>query len=265
MPNITLPTYPFFDGTTPTGEQVSKNLYDPSATNASYETMNGGLDNVNSDGTWLVQQAQIQQGTFTAAGASAGTANLDYFPRDLFSGVPASKAGLTPTATLDPETFVPIPGANSTFYMPWDGYVIFTWSIVWGGEQWSLSLPAHMFFFLDNGFNLSDGAQRLSTRSMFQPNTIGSCVHWASLKNRHWNGHLTKYVTKGWHSAGIRLVCVGGSLTPDGASPNLGYVQDPDDFGINYGGGTPLVNRPLNRQIRVFVRSFKYVALRGSQ
>ncbi len=262
MPNINLPNFPYVDGTTPTGEQLTEQLYDPSAANASYETMNGGLDAVNADPAWTaLQQDQIQEETFTSAQAVAGTANLDYFPEQWFGNV---DAGLTPANGIPAKFFQPVPGANSTFYLPWDAYVIFTWSVAWGGEQWDINLPAYLTLFIDDQYDIANASQRFTTRSLFLPSAAGPYNHWSELKNRHWNGHFTKYLSKGWHTAGLRLLANGQAKTPNGASP---WVQNPDDSGVTgfplTAGGVPLKNRPLNRQLRVFVRSFKHVALRG--
>jgi hypothetical protein len=262
MPNITLQNFPYANGTVPTGEQVSENLYDPSVPNASYETMNGGLDVDNAEVAWdKIKQDQIQEETFTTANAIAGTANLDYFPEQWFDNI---EVDLTPVNGAPAKLFQPVPGANSTFYLPWDAYVIFSWSVVWGGEQWDLNYPAYMTLFIDNQYDTANAAQRFTTRSLFLPNGSGPYNHWAELKNRHWNGHFTVYLSKGWHTAGLRLLTNGQVKTPNGASP---YVQNPEDPGFPLqpltAGGVPLKNRPINRQIRVFVRSFKHVAFRG--
>jgi len=262
MPNINLPNFPYVDGATPNGEQLTEQLYDPTAVNGSYETMNGGLDSVNADVAWTkIQQNQIQEETFTSAKATAGTANLDYFPEQWFGNI---AVGLTPTNGTPAKFFQPVPGANSTFYLPWDGYVIFTWSVVWGGEQWDTNLPAYMLLFIDDQYDVANASQRFTTRSLFLPSSTGPYNHWAELKNRHWNGHFTKYLTKGWHTAGLNLLTNGQAKTPNVPS---NYVQNPSDLGIpaqpSTAGGVPLLNRPKNRQIRVFVRSFKHIAFRG--
>jgi len=264
MPNITLQTYPYVDGTVPTGEQVTKDLYDPSVANGSYETINGGLDAVNADPGWdKVQQNQIQQQTFTDANAVAGTANLDYFPPEWFSD---QNISLTPANGLDPKVFQPIPGANETFYLPWDAWVIFTWGVVWGGEQWAADFPAYMTFFLDDAYTIDDAAQRMTTRSLFLDEFFGNYDHWGELKNRHWNGHLTKFLSKGWHTAGLRLITNGDRKVNSGV---ITVVQNPSDTrfsgtpGTLSSGGVALQDRPVNRHIRVYVRSFKRIALRG--
>tara|TARA_S200002703_G_scaffold101532_2_gene87967 strand:- start:725 stop:1519 length:795 start_codon:yes stop_codon:yes gene_type:complete len=262
MPNINLPNFPYVDGASPNGEQLTEQLYDPTAANGSYETMNGGLDAVNRDPSWTkIQQNQVQGETFTSAQATAGTTNLDYFPEQWFGDV---TVGLTFANGIPSKFFQPVPGANSTFYLPWDGYVIFTWSIVWGGEQWDTNLPAYMVLLIDNQYDITDASQRFTTRSLFLPDGSGPYNHWAELKNRHWQGHFTKYLQKGWHTSGLSLITNGQAKTPNGASA---YVQDPEDPGVPgttlTAGGVTLKNRPKNRQIRVFVRSFKHIAFRG--
>lgn len=265
MPNITLQTYPYVDGTTPTGEQVSKDLYDPSTANSSYETMNGGLDSVNADPAWTkIQQDQIQQQTFTDAGSVTGTANLDYFPPEWFTD---ESLALTPTDGLDPKLFQPIPGANETFYLPWDAWVIFTWGIVWGGEQWSGSKPSYLTLFIDDTYTLDNASQRMTTRSLFLDSNLGAYDHWSEVKNRHWNGHFTQFLSKGWHTAGLRLIADGETKVNSGGQTTV--VQNPSDTRFTAlppaQGGTPLKDRPVNRQIRVYVRSFKHIAFRGVQ
>lgn len=258
MPLVNLQNFPFVDGTTPDADQIMDDLYDPVNPATSFEAINGALDNVNADPSWaLVQQNQIQENTFTDARAVAGTANLDWFPRDWWTGQGEDINASNVTA-VDPQELKALPGGNQTFYLQWDSVVVFTWSVHWGGELWENDLPAHVIFILDGEWDIALASQRRSPRSMWRNSDTSINAHWGEVTNRFWHGHVTVNLPAGWHTAGLHLIAAGSPMTDPAdiiQSIPSGQIINPfRDIGLT---------RRKCGQVRVWVRSFNYVAFRG--
>ena len=236
--------------------------------NASFAVVNGGLDSANADASWTkVTREQVQTNTFTSARAASGTTSLDWFPGEWWS----ANFGVAASATVDPATmqiptgasssaFKPIPGAGQTFYLPWPALVVFTWSLVWGGEQWNQENPVYSALLIDKVYDATAGQQRWTGRSMWRTEAYGLFTHFGEVKNRHWNGHYTKSLGAGWHSAGIYLVCNGSAMTNPGSTVTLLQSGPVDTGSPSY--NAPILNRLENRHIRTWARSFKHIAFR---
>jgi len=265
MPFVTLQNYPYVDGTTPNGGDISQDLYDPAAPASSFEIINGSLDNVNADASWpKILQRQIQEETFTSAGATAGTANLDWFAEQWFPGVELT--GSQSPGIIDEKNYQAIPGANKTFYLPWDAVVICTWSVVFGGELWDNTYPASIVCVLDGTFNHDRGQARQLGRSMWRATEEQTFGHWGEIKNRHWNGHVTGNLPKGWHTIGLHLIADGTHVGDSSTLHIFPGIEDPPLPAPPIQGAhdTPLRERPVCRQVRTWVRSFKHIAFRKS-
>ena len=79
MPVINLINYPFANGTTPTGTEISEVFYLPAAVPVSLEGINGWLDKQNADASFTeITYDQVQENSFHYADTAAGTASLDY-------------------------------------------------------------------------------------------------------------------------------------------------------------------------------------------
>jgi hypothetical protein len=250
MPTVTLQNYPYSDSAASNAESVMKDLYNPDVSNVSFEAINGGLDVTNAD-SWTVKREQVQEGTFTTAGAVAGTANIDWFASEWFGQEVSNSAGITLPSGIPVDAFQMIPGANQTFYLPWASTVVFTWTMLWGGELWHENFAAHMVFVLDGVYDPADAANRAAPRSMWRVNAAANTYgHWGEVKNRHWHGHTTKTLAAGWHTAGIGLVCHAQTRSTSEPLKQKSTVQ--------------LKGWPLIRQVRVWARSFRHIAFRNS-
>jgi len=253
MPTVTLQNYPYSDAAASSAEAIMKDLYNPDTVNVSFETVNGGLDVTNADSGWTtVKREQVQRGTFTSAQAVSGTANLDWFASEWFT---LDTLGLYLTNGIEATEFKAIPGANQTFLLPWAATVVFTWTMAWGGELWQADSAAHLIFMLDGAYDIDDAADRAAPRSMWRPHTATHDAvysHMGEVKNRFWHGHVTKTLAAGWHTAGIVLGC-------DGTTRST--VSDP----LWQRNTVQLKGWPINRQVRVWARSFRHVAFRNSR
>ena len=286
MTVINLTHYPFADGSTPTGTQVSEVFYLPANVPVSLDGLNGHLDKTNADASFTqVTYDQVQENSFHYAGQSSGTANLDYFKNwfeefDFSAAYGESNLPVNPLPKLKFGKI--IPGASQTFYLPYDCLVVFSWTVAWGNDSrrhqaynaptsWgglaSGSNPqfSAISFFIDNA--AIQGQWRLASRSVWwlqENSSIGKIknpvsgspqnykvedfAHVGMVKNRYWHGHYTVSLEAGWHSADLRLLA-GTSVV----------AQDAPAFGAstkeNY------LYDSL-RQTRVWARSLRYVALR---
>jgi len=287
MPVINLINFPFADGAVPTGTDVSAVFYLPAPIPVSLEGINGWLDKDNADTTAFTEVTydQVQRNSFHYAGVASGTANLDYFDtwyKDVQLWGTLSAVPCTPLTYLD--RFKVIPGGAQTFYLPYDCLVIFSWTVGWGNDsrvgsissEDSRTIPGAdtiMAFFVDDTH--VSGQLRQASRSIYYIQKAGlgagydldeltklewdleDNVHMGMVKNRFWHGHHTVQMTKGWHSASLRVLGCG-----------FGHVEQfrPQEnttttFGTGDDGDKKFKYR-AQRQSRVWARSLRYVAFR---
>jgi hypothetical protein len=143
----------FADGQVSDADKVSDNIYNPDASHDSLEAINGHLDRDNiatssSLAPFQITSDLVQKNTFTGSGMIGSTGNVDFFQVPHFfnkyryvvlgpdapklpDGTPNvnnSPAGQDMDVPVDSD-FVPIPGANISFYLPYDcTLVLFTWN-----------------------------------------------------------------------------------------------------------------------------------------
>lgn len=252
----------FSDGQVSDADKVSDNIYKPGVSYSSLENINGHLDRLNvpaasSSEYWQIDGEIVQKGTFSGSSMIGATANMDFFLEPHFqdtfrknvfgpdllvdsNNVILTIDGNTPFA--DDDDFVPVPGANISFYLPYDcSLVLFTWNVQFEndgdrgftlgtggdnpqlepnglyGDQLSLS-RTWLRFYIDDEW--VEGQERIThptktkpwkntatiPDSRFLPGTRG-----LGSGGRYWNGHHAAstsnntQLTKGWHTAGIRI------------------------------------------------------------
>ena len=134
MAKITPPT--FVDGMTPVANDLYRTFY--SVDGDSFEVINGRLDATNiakaTDAT-KIGYPYVQSGAMPRGSGVAGTANLDYFSGNI-NATPEGSGhfvgiGFPPKK---PNHYIPIPGACVDFKLPYDAYVLITWSITWTND-----------------------------------------------------------------------------------------------------------------------------------
>lgn len=219
MAKITPPT--FTDGTV----TVASDLYDTfyAVNGDSYEVINGRLS---ADNMALVKDDTkigynyIQRGALTGGDGVAGTANLDYFS-GLRTKTPEgsghyANVGFPPS---NPKRYMPIPGASVRFYLPFDAYVLLTWSITWtndcfrDGQQPEQLTDIALFI---NGSTASGGALATDPYARCVGQTFlgppsGDQDLQDRYKSRTYSGHCLIDGRKipalgpGYHSASLRI------------------------------------------------------------
>lgn len=202
MPDITTTT--FTDGNTIVADDVTSNLYNPNTgTNTSFEVINGRLDSANREAGWNVDRPHIQHGALSGGKAVGGTLNLDYFPEafgDYNTTTPSSAVGLLHA----------IPGASIEFYLPYDTpLVLFSWSITYRASGFSTVHCADLKFYIDG-----------APVSAIVRTTVPGLVDATMLRgtpSRSWLGHhRATALTRGWHSASLRIGVHTGEDASDG-------------------------------------------------
>lgn len=145
MAKITIP-YSAETGTdkTPTAE-VNESFFStrhPTSNPQLGLCLNGTLDQDNLD--TRLTHSDFKRGAFSSGGSIGATDNLDFFPEIFPSGtfITGYRTSLKPRYyPLFPnqiDFFQPIPGANQTFYSPYDkALVIFTWNISIATDGWA--------------------------------------------------------------------------------------------------------------------------------
>lgn len=291
MTVINLTNYPFADGTSPTGVEVSQVFYLPANVPVSLDGLNGHLDKTNADASFTqVTYDQVQENSFHYAGNSSGTANLDYFKNwyeefDFSGAYPPGEAGL-PVNPLPKLKFGKvIPGAAQTFYLPYDCVVVFSWTVAWGNDSrrhvpynaptsWGTNTDGNnaqisaISFFIDNA--AIQGQWRLASRSVWyleeedpignvpQPDDPGASSDSYKLEDFAHVGMVKNRYWHGHYTATLEagwhsadLRLVAGTSIVAQKHPKFGLVASSQNYLYD-----------SLRQTRVWARSLRYVALR---
>jgi len=231
MSKITPPTL------SPTATVVADDIYGTfyDVNGESYQVINGGLDHKNislgaSDASFASYNF-VQQGALTGGSGVAGTANLDYFAgNEALSWLGAGHYTGVGLPTGYPNRYLPIPGASVQFYLPYDAYVLLTWSVTWtndscgqtADEQSSEHIElTDIALFIDGEHKLDDVSTGMKTtpygrcvgRTMFGIIPAGTSEKDFELQDRYksrvWSGHYftndTRYLKAGYHSASLRI------------------------------------------------------------
>ena len=200
MPSLTLP----HDFTTTLDvTKFNDNFYDAVNSNTSFEIINGWLaeDNMDPAGWPLVLPEQTRRGALVSGDFVAGTVSLDYF-RNWFVRVNTEQGGHP--SVQHPESFLPIPGANANFYVPYNNaWVCLKWQIAWTNDSTNTNKHSGVMLFLNN---TPVDTEYRTVRKTCANNT----THEGRSKARYWTGHHLVSLSQGWHTAGLRLAADGG-------------------------------------------------------
>ncbi len=230
MPNITYKNTPgagtLASGASPTGVDVSENWYYPTvAGDQSLEVINGHLDAANLDAGFVFENKHIQRGSASRGKMVGCTANIDYFGQ-MFGGAKTNTPtgpdviGKEPSDLNLSKEAVSVPGLGVRFYCPFQGAKCVL--------QWSFNQQSDGIYSTDTGvkangknfpsfFLFVDGVMDPVNARRYIPGaylvdatgTTGTGVNFSY--GRFWSGHkLITDMSKGWHSAEIRVMLPGG-------------------------------------------------------
>ena len=303
MAKITIP-YSAEIGTDKTpAEEVNQSFFStktPHEAPNSGSALNGTLDEDNL-GTVLTY-SDFKQGAFSSGGSIGATDNLDFFPEIFPSGTfitgfrAFAKPCLYPLFPNKIDFFQPIPGANQTFYSPYNkALVIFTWNISiatdgWvnqsvtttdGSESADNGLGAWVIFklFHPDGTETSTGVQKTETAYrtvVTKRDRPTSASRRGAQEDLYYSGHLMYVLDqKGWHTGGLHLgyaaprkVLADNKLyiyaLDASEMPALGTNQEPhwyETLETSIGEEFVIWDEGV-RQARVRVRSLRHVLFR---
>mgnify|MGYP003146233550 CR=1 FL=1 len=235
MPDITFPyssltTPGIVDGEVADGDRISRNFYSPTHAPESLEVVNGRLGKSNRAPGWKVNTTQIQSGALSGAKSVGATLNLDFFP-EIFQGWTwdGEQQSLATNPSRFMQMYVPIPGANAEFYLPFTpSLVVFSWSIstavddnAWAGlanqndvASAQTVKQARLRLFV-NGTRVNQQVRYIPQSFTAWERTLGTTTDTNGRKgwlwDRYWVGNhmitdpASRGLTQGWHSAGVRL------------------------------------------------------------
>ena len=252
MPNINWKNAPgagtLAAGGTPTGVDISENWYFPSAAgDQSLEVINGHLDSNNLDAAFKFTNRHIQKETISKSKMVGCTANIDYFGK-MFGGADTYNA--TGTFKEHSDAFMSkdalaVPGLGIRFYNPNDSAKCVI--------QWNFSQQTDGVYLIDDTitgqgknfpvfFLFIDGVMDPVNARRYVPGMFSTTATGPNyFLGRTWTGHkLIKNLSKGWHSASIRVVI-----------PNS-----------NISGGTSAGSTRFVTQCRVRSRAMRYILFR---
>ena len=245
MADVTIPTIP---AGVAAGAIVEQNFYNPTPTGqTSVEIINGHLDDANRNPAWKIDRSQIQHGALSQGKSEGGTINLDYFGELFPSWENAQDTGGGEDEKRMDSLYQVIPGASVSFYLPYDpSFVFFSWHIFVGAQQKDLGNhigpPAHPPNYEPAKIRFFQNGNRQSNRVLAVPTKVWTADDTRGQYDRPWTGHkLATGLTKGWHSASLRIAV---------------------DPGYNAGGSASFPVSSSNTQCRVRVRSMSYVIFR---
>lgn len=218
--------YTFTDGEA----GISDELFDLfSGQDGDYFTViNGDLNGDNFVALPDIDYKNIQHNAFSGGGQVAGTAHLDFFSGG--SGTPKGSGFFRGASLTSEDRYLPVPGASIQFYLPYEAYVLITWTVTWTNDNNDDDKSSNMCFFIDG--ETVGGQDALNTafarrvrRTMFGgSNADEGGSNWKSVsartlqdryKSRTWSGHYftpgSDPLAPGWHTASIR-VCANGSV-----------------------------------------------------
>jgi len=229
MPNITYKNTPgsgtLAAGASPTGVDVSENWYYPTATGEqSLEVINGHLDAANLDSSFKFENKHVQRGTLARAKMVGCTANIDYFSQ-VFGGATTRAATDDiydePSDQVLSKEAVAIPGLGIRFYVPFSGAkCILQWNFNQQNDGVYAQTPLDVlargknfpafFLFVDGVMDHINARRYIPGAAVLDPaGGFGLGVDFSY--GRAWSGHkLITSMTKGWHSADIRVMLPAG-------------------------------------------------------
>ena len=195
MPNITLPHRAATDlspGSVTSAADVAENFYAPNTTPDSIEVVNGQLDNANRAAGWDVDRVHIQPRAVSHGKSVGSTLNLDFFGKTA-GGVFGEWASGNDLSDL----YLPIPGANITFYLPYSPSVLLvTWRIFVGPNGNDTRSKLRLY---RNGAQVTNQTRQVWGAA---PTGTREGLPW----DRTWCGfHYESAPAIGWYTFGLRV------------------------------------------------------------
>ena len=119
-----------------------------SSNNGDYFTVvNGDLDDTNFKPVPNIDYRNVQYNSFSGGGQVAGTAHLDFFAGG--PGAPKGSGFFRGASLSDPTDYLPVPGASMQFYLPYEAYVLLTWTVTWVNDNNDDDKSSNMCLFID--------------------------------------------------------------------------------------------------------------------
>ena len=193
-------------------------------------TMVGGtanLDYFNGIRYFLVRAGRNDDDTQTMGDYTSG--HLSYLSPS--TNIDSAFAGVNDAAAVSSKRPIPIPGASTSFYLPFKAHVLVTWQVTWTSDaarfgptprkpqgapnisEFDQPNTAIRFFFDKAEYN-NASTTRESREAMFGSPVVDvtTTTRWPKhtlrdrYKCRYWSGHAYVGVkTKGFHSASLRV------------------------------------------------------------
>lgn len=213
MADVTIPT---IGAGTSNGTVVEQNFYNPTGSGTtSAEIINGHLDNANRDASWTINRSHIQSNSLSGGKTQGGTLSLDYFG-DLFPTWDKAKdqTDHADRAKMD-ALYQVIPGAAVSFYIPYNvSFVALSWHIHVSADQRdnvkSTDHASHPANYIPARIRLFYDGSRVDRRLLDVPAKNFDADNMLGSWDRAWLGHYLamggSQITKGWHTASLRIV-----------------------------------------------------------
>ncbi len=196
---------------TDTNESLFTLFYDVGGPDSSLAVVNGYIEDDNFASTFELEDIHTQRGSIVNAWSSSGNSNLDYIAR-VFGGYDFdTEAGdQFRMPALPGESKIYIPGANRTFYLPVDSYIIVFWTVYWNTQ----SVPgtdvfSKVYFVVDNTLQ-QDNARNVGVTTGATSAITNLETNRGYAKARTFHGHYVtpngSELSQGWHTVGLAVL-----------------------------------------------------------
>ena len=198
--------YPFSSTTTINGSDIEGLVTNNVNPEQTFSVLNGKLDADNAAAGMVVQAEHTQRGSYARLVSASSTQDIDLFHDVFVTGLSSDFTNINTIAKT-------LPGSAIRFYMPWDGDILFMWTlfgtnndpqVAKAGGSWGPVRTSVFFSF--------DGTARATTGRRIRHCVDSQSVyeHTGYRKSRVYSGHyLETSVTRGWHDGALKAFSVG--------------------------------------------------------
>jgi hypothetical protein len=210
---------PFTTGQTNVASELYEKMY--GFLSPSLSVINGELDSTNTSKLAALTYLNVQKGTFSGGRQVGGTATLDFFSgaKDLPAGA-GWFSRISDVYTV-PNSWLHIPGATTTAYIPYQAHVLIFWSITWANDSQDYDDQSVISLFVDDvsvGESLEKSpCSRRIQRSQFGNNSgiitsatdAGDDAIMDRYKGRTYSGHYATTLEPGFHNISMKICATG--------------------------------------------------------
>lgn len=210
----TLPDTTFIDGELDVASKVYEAIYGFESPSL-ISKLNGNLDSNDLKSEQRLSYLHVQEEAFSGGRQVGGTATLDFFAgaKNLPNGS-GWWSGVNDPFTA-PAAWLPVPGASSKAYLPYDAHVLIVWSVTWANDSQEFGERSVLDLFVNDdlvagNINTSPTTRQIN-RSQFGNGggDVGYDRIMDRYKGRSYSGHYVVDLPAGYHDFALKVCSTG--------------------------------------------------------